>query len=101
MNLQNDVQIDLKPVSFHFLFLTTRNKFYLYMSILAHYLYLSIAILHMVYIHIHSWLYAGYILINLDDNELIKSGIMIYVNIGDLNLMESFILVYFTVCKMK
>ncbi len=40
MNIQNAVQIDLKPVLFHMLFLTTRNKFCLYMSILAHYLYI-------------------------------------------------------------
>ncbi len=40
MNFQNAVQIDLKPVLFHMLFLTTRNKFYLYMSIIAHYLYI-------------------------------------------------------------
>ncbi len=40
MNLQNAVQNDLKPVLIHMLFLTTRNKFYLYMSILAHYLYI-------------------------------------------------------------
>ncbi len=46
MNLQNAIQIDLKPVYFHMLFLTTRNKFYLHMFILAHYLYLSIAILY-------------------------------------------------------
>ncbi len=40
MNFQNAVQIDLKPVFFHMLFLTLRNKFYWYMSILAHYLYI-------------------------------------------------------------
>ncbi len=40
MNFQNAVQINLKPVLFHMLFLTTSNKFYLYMSILAHYLYI-------------------------------------------------------------
>ncbi len=40
MHFQNAVQIDLKPVLFHMLFLTTRNKLYLYISILAHYLYI-------------------------------------------------------------
>ncbi len=42
MNFQSAIQIDLKPVLFHVLFLTTRNKFYLYMymSILEHYLYI-------------------------------------------------------------
>ncbi len=40
MNFQNAVQIDLNPVLFHMLFLTNRNKFDLYMSILAHYLYI-------------------------------------------------------------
>ncbi len=40
MNFQNAVQINLKPVLFHMLFLTTRNKFYLYMYIPAHYLYM-------------------------------------------------------------
>ncbi len=40
MNFQNAVQIDLKQVLFHMLFLTTWNKFYLYMSILAHNLYI-------------------------------------------------------------
>ncbi len=33
------VQINLKQVLFHMLILTTRNTFYLYMSILAHYLW--------------------------------------------------------------
>ncbi len=53
MNLQNAIQIDLKPALFHMLFLMTWHKFYLYMSILAHYLYLLIVILYMVlYIYI-------------------------------------------------
>ncbi len=65
MNLQNAVQIDLKPVLYHMLFLTARNKFYLYMSIVAHYLYVSIAILYIVYIHIHCWLYTQLLIISM------------------------------------
>ncbi len=40
MNLQNAVQIDLKPVLFHMLFLTTRNKFYLYICLFLQIIYI-------------------------------------------------------------
>ncbi len=35
------------------------------MSIRAHYLYLSIVILYIVYIHIHSWLYNQHLIISM------------------------------------
>ncbi len=47
MNLQNAVQIDLKPVLSHMLFLPPRNKIYLYKSTLTRYLYLSSVILYL------------------------------------------------------
>ncbi len=65
MKPPNAIQTDLKPVLFQMFFLTAKNIFYLYMSNLADYLYLSIVILFMFYIHIHSWLYAELLIISI------------------------------------